>query len=206
MNSNHPQLITARLDKLRPTQITVGKREVALKRKHWNSLNKKGRTAALESHCFPAIAGPDGKFYIVDHHHFGLALIEEDVKTVSLSLLKDLSFLDLATFWRAMDFHQWVHPFDSDGVRLGFDAIPTQLSRLNDDPYRSLAGEVRRAGGYAKDAAPFCEFMWADFFRPQFSRDLLDTEFDTALKQAVQLAGAQQARYLPGWTGVIELV
>src|SRR5436305_4773273 len=31
----------------------------------------------------------------------------------------------------------------------------------SDDPYRSLAGEVRRAGGYAKEATPFSEFLWA---------------------------------------------
>jgi hypothetical protein len=35
------------------------------------------------------------------------------------------------------------------------DDIPTAFEKLRDDPYRSLAGEVRDAGGFAKSDAPF---------------------------------------------------
>ncbi len=41
--------------------------------------------------------------------------------------------------------------------------LPKTVAKLVDDPFRSLAGELRRAGGYAKDAEPFSEFLWADF-------------------------------------------
>src|SRR3974377_1798791 len=41
-----------------------------------------------------------------------------------------------------------------------------------DDPFRSLAGELRRAGGFAKDTTPFSEFLWPDFLRRQMSRKL----------------------------------
>jgi hypothetical protein len=33
------------------------------------------------------------------------------------------------------------------------------------DPYRSLAGALRRTGGFAKDTTPYSEFLWADFLR-----------------------------------------
>jgi hypothetical protein len=42
--------------------------------------------------------------------------------------------------------------------------LPKTVAGLIDDPFRSLAGELRRAGGFAKDTTPFSEFLWADFF------------------------------------------
>lgn len=69
-----------------------------------------------------------------------------------------------------MEFHQWAHPYNDKGERCGFSAIPKQLERLKDDPNRSLAAEVRKAGGYAKEAAPYTEFLWADFFRLLFRK------------------------------------
>jgi hypothetical protein len=199
-----PQLIHAKLEKLHPTQITVGKREVELKRKRWGAMGKKARIAALGSHWFPAVHGPGDRYYIVDHHHFGLALLEEEVKTVSLMLLKDLSWLELPRFWNVMDHHQWAHPYDSQGKRCGFDAIPGRLTAMHDDPYRSLAGEVRQAGGFSKDVTPFSEFLWADFFRSRINRKLIDGDFPDALRRANKLAGTQEARYLPGWCGAID--
>lgn len=199
-----PQLIDVKLDKLHPTQITVGKMEVVEKRRQWAALGKKSRLAALNSHWFPTIVGPEYKHYIVDHHHFGLALLEEDVKTVSAMVLKDLSWLDPSKFWTVMDHHQWVHPYDSKGVRQDFQAVPYHLTHLHDDPYRSLAGELRRVGGYAKDVTPFSEFLWADFFRIHIQAGLIEQEFGRALAKAKKLARTQEARYLPGWCGVIE--
>ena len=198
-----PQLISAKLEKLHPTQITVGKLEVSLKRKQWSELGKKARNEALASHWFPAILGPENRYYIVDHHHFGLALLEEDVKTVSLMLQKDLSWLDPVKFWTVMDHHQWVHPYDSNGVRSDFHSVPKRLEQLQDDPYRSLAGELRWVGGYAKDMTPFSEFLWADFFRSRITPTIIAQDFATALTKAKKLARSQDARYLPGWVGVI---
>lgn len=196
-----PQFIDVKLEKLHPTQITVGKLEVALKRKQWGLLGKKARIAALASHWFPAIFGPEGKYYIVDHHHFGLALLEEGVKTVSVTVLKDLGWLDPAKFWRVMDHHQWVHPYDSDGIRRDFHAVPYLLSHLHDDPYRSLAGELRRAGGYAKDVTPFSEFLWADFLRRRIKPRQVSRDFDAAAIKALKLAKSADADFLPGWCG-----
>jgi len=203
MTSAKPQLVKARLNKLLPTQITVGMAEVALKRQRWASLGRKARITALSDHWFPSIIGPEGRHYIVDHHHFGLALHQEGVKSVRLMILKDLSWLEPLHFWHVMDHHQWVHPYDSEGLRRDFSAVPHHLSALQDDPYRSLAGELRSAGGYAKDVTPFSEFLWADFFRSRIAPAILQKNFSKALEQAMKLARSQQARYLPGWTGVV---
>jgi len=198
-----PQWLTVKLEKLHPTQLTVGRIEVDQKRREWAKLGRRGRIEALANHWFPGVCGPDGRNYITDHHHFGLALLEEDVKRVSMLVLKDMSWLTPKAFWLAMDVHHWVHPYDQRGVRRLFTQIPRHLTHLEDDPYRSLAGEVRRAGGYAKDTEPFTEFLWADFFRSKVQAALIKKHFRRAVDEALGLARSNDARYLPGWTGVI---
>lgn len=200
-------MIPVALADLHPTQITVGAAEVAVKREQWAGLKRKARERTLAAHWFPAVKGPGERYYIVDHHHLGMALHAEEVPSVWVMQLDDLSSIQGEAFWRVMEFHRWAHPYDEKGQRQPYDAIPSQVHKLRDDPYRSLAGFVRSAGGYAKDAAPFAEFLWADFFRPLIPRKTLEKS-DTqalpvdALQQAVALARGPAARYLPGWTGV----
>jgi hypothetical protein len=198
---NDVRLIPARLDRLRPTQMTVGYREVQAKRKHWQSLSKKERKEAIATHWFPAVLGPGDEFFIVDHHHLGLALIEEGMAEARIMLLKNLSWLDEEIFWRMMEHNQWVHPYGADGRRYGYSRLPGTLAGLKDDPYRSLAGEMRVAGGYAKDATPFSEFLWADYLRPLIPPGAIRKDFGKALRDALILAHEQAARYLPGWSG-----
>jgi hypothetical protein len=199
-----PNLVVGKLSALHPTQITVGRREVVTKRREWSMLKKKERKQLLKQHWFPVVIGPKQRHYIVDHHHFGLALHEEGVKTVWLMELKDLSWLDSRQFWSAMDHWQWIHPYDADGKRRDFGALPSRLQDLRDDPYRSLAGEVRQAGGFAKDTSPYSEFLWADYFRRKVPRALLSEDFKRATDAAMKLAHEQDARYLPGWAGIIK--
>jgi hypothetical protein len=102
-----------------------------------------------------------------------------------------------------MDNHNWMHPFDDDGRRRPYKDIPKDITGLVDDPFRSLAGELRRAGGYAKDTTPFSEFIWADFLRRRMKRKLVERDFDRALVKALQLAKSADADYLPGWCGAV---
>lgn len=201
MNS-HQHLIEVDIASLRPTQITVGIAEVAKKRAEWHALGKKDRNKRLKQQWFPSVLGPKGRYYITDHHHLGLALLEEGIESAWVTVQRDYSWLDPDRFWRVMDFHQLTHPYDENGNRLEYSAIPKDITQLRNDPYRSLAGFVRVAGGYAKDSAPFTEFLWADFFRPQISVDLINQSPKQAVEQAVGLARGSEARYLPGWTGV----
>ena len=194
-------LITVKLDELRPTQITVGFREVNAKRAHWNTLDKKGRAAAIDTHWFPAVLGPKSRYYVVDHHHLGRAWLEESVESVRVTVLKDLSWLEPTIFWRMMEHNQWVHPFDAAGERCEFDQLPKQLLGLADDPYRSLAGELRTSGGFAKDTTPFSEFLWADFLRRKISRKTVEDNFAKAMEKALEFAKGDGAVYLPGWCG-----
>jgi hypothetical protein len=200
--TTHHHFVEAGLLDLRPTQMTAGFAEVALKRREWAALSKKARKQLLQSHWFPSVLGPRGRSYIVDHHHLGLALHEEGVESVKLMVLEDLSYLAPAVFWRVMEQRAWVHPFDSSGKRCPCTDIPTSITALQDDPYRSLAGMLRSAGGFAKDTSPFAEFLWADYLRPLITRAQIRKNMALALREAQGLARSPLARYLPGWSGV----
>lgn len=186
---------------LRPTQMTVGYAEVLLKRQQWRALNASARRDFLVEHPLPAVVGPKGRHYVVDHHHLGRALLEEGVANVWLVVWADLSALAKDEFWIVLDHRQWVHPYDEHGRRQSFSNIPKNLISLADDPYRSLAAAVRMAGGFPKEQTPFAEFLWADFFRRRVPAKLLRDAPDSALASALQLAHDQAAMHLPGWAG-----
>ena len=200
MHPLHHHVIKANLNEIRPTQVSIGYVEVIKKRAEWRELTKKQKSTLLDEHWFPSIIGPKSQYYIIDHHHLGMALHQERQVEVNLTVLKDLSWLDKNTFWRVMEFHQWVHPYDERGQRVAFNDIPKSVAKLRDDPYRSLAGLVRDEGGFAKDLTPFSEFLWADFFRTKISKKAI-SNLNEALTSAVKFAKTKEASYLPGWAG-----
>ncbi|HXP97537.1 MAG TPA: ParB-like protein [Telmatospirillum sp.] len=190
---------------LRPTQITVGLREVDAKRAAWRKKDKDGEKGGtfLGQHMIPVILGPKNRYYVIDHHHLVRALHDEGVKEVLVTVIANLGRLDADAFWFVLDNRSWMHPFDDQGRRRGYDDIPKSIGDLIDDPYRSLAGELRRQGGFAKDTAPFSEFLWADFFRRKIKRKAIETNFEDTLEQALTLAKSEDADYLPGWCGPV---
>ncbi len=167
-----PVLHTVPIIELRPTQITVGMREVLGKQKSWQQQEAKKRAEFLGRHMIPVIRGPKDRLYVLDHHHLSLALHNEGVENVLVSSVVDLRMLSKEEFWVYLDNRCWVHPYDASGRRRDFEDIPGKISGLKDDPFRSVAGELRRIGGFAKDITPFSEFLWADFMRRRISRSL----------------------------------
>jgi hypothetical protein len=204
MTVREPILVPVTIDDLRPTQITVGMREVEEKRKRWRETEARKGGKFLGKHMIPAILGPKKRHYVIDHHHLARALHDEGVKEVAVTVVADLSKLDGDAFWVVMDNRSWMHPFDDTGERRHYQDIPKSITEMVDDPFRSLAGELRRSGGYAKDTTPFSEFLWADFLRRRMKRKLVAHDFDTAIEKALQLAKSMDADYLPGWCGPVE--
>jgi len=187
------------INNLRPTQLTVGMLEVAEKKKHLMSLAPKDQQAFMQAHPIPAVLGPGGNLYITDHHHLGRAALEAGVTVGYFEVEADLSDHHIDDFWKAMDKNLWVHPLDEHGVRHYYTTIPEHLDKLVDDPYRSLAGYVRDAGGYEKTPTAFAEFVWADFFRRAIPVEDLKTDFAAAVRTAVPLAHEKLAAGLPGY-------
>lgn len=201
-NTREPILQPVPILSLRPTQMTVGMREVNEKRKRWRAHKSKRKQAELlGKHMIPVVLGPDKQHYVVDHHHLARALHEEGVKDVLVSVIADLTMVDKAAFWNVLDHRRWAYPYDAKGERRHFRDIPKSITGLKDDPFRSVAGEIRRAGGYAKDTTPFSEFLWADLFRRRMSRKDVENDFARAVEKALAIAKSKDAIYLPGWCG-----
>ena len=187
------------IHRLRPTQITVGLIEVADKRSMLEALKKHAQRDFLEEHPIPAVWGPDGKLYITDHHHLGRAASEASIDSGFFLVEDDFSKLPIAQFWPKMSAAHWAHPIDEQGRRRPFTEIPDHLEKLRDDPYRSLACFVRNAGGFDKTPTAYAEFLWADFFRSRVMIGPTRADFDSAVKQALVLAGSDAAAHLPGY-------
>lgn len=184
---------------LLPTQLTVGMIEVRVKAKHLASLKPKELQQYLADHAMPVVTGPGGKQYITDHHHLARAALDAGIDNAFFSQEADLSSCRAEEFWREMDRNLWVHPLDENGVRHHYSLIPTDLKKLIDDVYRSLAAFVRNAGGYDKTPLPFAEFVWADFFRRNIAIEDVRANFDAAVETAIPLARSQRASRLPGY-------
>jgi hypothetical protein len=208
------------IDAMRPTQCAVGYIEVNLKMQELRERAQKNGNLEkyLKGHPIPAVLGPDGRMYLTDHHHMGLALVKlatewdagdnpaasNPFRACCFQIVKDLSGrydLTMMQFFAKMEAHHLSHPFDGQGQRVS--SIPKYLSDLVDDPYRSLAGLARKAGAYDKVDLPFTEFKWADYLRGKVSIALIRKEsLAQAIHAAVILAHQPAAAALPGFHGV----
>jgi hypothetical protein len=198
-----PLLKTVKIADLRPTQITVGMQEVREKQKRWREKHGKDAAKFLGIHMIPVILGAKDRHYVIDHHHLARALHEEGVEDILTTVVADLSSLDKDAFWFNLDNRSWMHPYDDEGKRCDYTDVPKSIDDLRDDRFRSLAGGLRRVGGFAKDTTPFSEFLWADFLRLRIKRKLVEDDYEQAMKKALVLAKSMEASYLPGWCGPV---
>jgi hypothetical protein len=196
-----PKVREILVNELRPTQITVGMIEVEEKQRRILELRCYGHHLAryIADHAVPTVAGHDGRYFLVDHHHLGRALWEARIETGTFAVIDDLSALEEGAFWREMERQHWVHPYDEAGRKRDFTEIPHHLKLLRDDPYRSLSAYVRNAGGYEKTPGPFAEFRWADYFRKRIEPAALAKQFEAAVQQGIALARHAAAAHLPGY-------
>ncbi len=201
MSRREPVLNPVPIDELRPTQVTVGVREIDEKRRAWREKTGSDEAKYLGRHMIPVIRGPKDRHFVLDHHHLCRALMAEGVKEVLVNVVADLRALRGVEFWTYLDHRAWCHPYDRQGERVAYDRIPKRLADMPDDPYRSLAGELRRAGGFAKDVTPFSEFIWANYLRARVKRKVLDDDFSAAMVRALKLAKSADASFMPGWCG-----
>jgi hypothetical protein len=183
------------IDDLRPTQQSLGLREVQLKREKWLSRTQPEREESLQRQTVPVVAAPGGEFYLLDGHHLVRMLWEEGVPRVPVRMMADLSALPLADFWLELRARGWLQS------GYGTAPLPRHISDLTDDPFRSLAGELRRRGGFQKDHTPFSEFSWGDYLRRHIDADELAQDFEWAVARALELAALPEASFLPGWCG-----
>lgn len=140
--------------------------------------------------------------YVVDRNHLARALLREGYKTAPMEIEADFRDFTYEAFLEKMYKFGYLHPHDENGRLISLTDTPRRIIDLQDDPYRSLAGFVRRAGGFDKDKTPFAEFQWADYFRATIKRKCVVNDFKKAVKNAIELAQLPEACELPGYKGM----
>lgn len=193
--------ITVPIESLRPTQVAVGMRAVAAKRKQLAARKRRKIGRYLERRPIPAVYGPGQELYIVDHHHLSVALLQSRVANAFVRIIDDYSDLTPRQFWSTMEKQGLVYPFDETGSRVSLSRMPCDIDSLKADVYRDLAWSVREAGGFKKTRAPYSEFRWAEFFRTTIPKRLVIDCYEEAVSLGRKLARSAAAAGLPGYVG-----
>jgi hypothetical protein len=184
---------------LKPTQFSLGMKEVEKKAHKLKHMSSKELDEYLEAHPVPVVVSPTQELYLVDHHHLARASWEAGVRKLVTKVQADLSHLNKDEFWKILVDSHWAYLYDQFGNGPHApDKLPDDVRCLADDPYRSLAWAVREEGGYEKTHHPFAEFKWAAFFREKISFGHGEHEFRDALKRALDLCRSHHVVHLPG--------
>ena len=130
MSLREPILEPVAIADLRPTQMTVGIREVEEKRKRWHDESKKKEDEFLGKHMIPVVLGPKDRHYVIDHHHLARALHEEGVKNILVTVVKNLRTLEPDSFWFVLDNYSWMHPYDDEGRLRPYKDLPKTVAEL----------------------------------------------------------------------------
>ncbi len=188
---------------LKPTQFAVGMLEVDEKIKQVQRYTKKELKEYIRETPVPVVRGPEGNLYVVDRHHFLCICYHIGIKKVPINIIKDFteSKMTHSQFWKWMLKSRSAYPYCQFGEGPRDQLyLPRDIRGLADDPYRSLAWFVRKAGAFENSEKNFAEFTWANFFR---KKKLLERHgmagFEKALMKAVILAQSPEAEKLPGY-------
>src|SRR5215472_17181947 len=112
-DTREPKVHPVPILELRPTQMTVGLREVKEKRKRFREQKVKKQRETIGHHMIPVVLGPDKRFYVVDHHHLARTLHDEGIADILVTVIGDLTMVDRDVFWGVMDKKRWVYPYDA---------------------------------------------------------------------------------------------
>lgn len=181
--------------------MVVGMRSVTRKlhklEKH--ASKRKRIDKVLLNRPIPAVYGPGGGLFIVDHHHFGMALCLAELERAYVRIIADASDVTRSTFWKQMEADGRLYLYDEFGERIPPSLLPRSLTQLRHDPYRDLAWDVREADGFRKVSQPYAEFHWANFFRNRIELSTIRRDPKAAMRRALKLCQSREAARLPGY-------
>jgi hypothetical protein len=195
------ELILENVLNLKPTQAVVGMKSVKVKTKMFEDTSRSERHEYLQENPVPVIKGPNQELYMIDHHHLSRSLYDSDHRKIYVQIVRDWSDLSLSDFWEKMDKAGFAYLLDTAGNKITPAELPTSITDLKDDPFRSLAYFARKQGAYEKSTTPFAEFKWAAYYRSHFSEKDLEKDWLGTLNKALDLSFTQDAANLPGYKG-----
>jgi hypothetical protein len=192
---------------LHPTQFAVGYREIERRTEKLIEKSDKKILEYMKHHAAKIVVGPNGEPYIVDSHHLACIIVRiGKSKTIYAVVEANLGNLPVDSFWNEMVKMKWAYLYDENGRGpLDPKNLPKTIKDLKDDPFRSLAWEVRERGGFKKTDDPFAEFQWADFFRNKISLKGANENMDQLIYDAMELCHTSSASKLPGYSDIDEI-
>lgn len=186
---------------LKPTQAVVGMKSVEVKTRMFERTSKEERREYLHENPVPVVKGPNQELYMIDHHHMSRSLHDSDHSKIYVEVVRDWSDLSISEFWEKMDKAGFAYLLDTEGKKITYADLPTSVTELKDDPFRSLAYFARKQGAYEKSSTPFAEFKWAAYYRTYFTSEDLEKDWLGTLNKALDLSFTQEAAKLPGYKG-----
>jgi hypothetical protein len=168
----------ALIEQLRPTQPEVGMREVERKTEKVEKARERGDEYLEElkrEKIVPVVIGPDGGFYLVDHHHSTLAFQNAGEKKVYIQIIANWSDLSqgkpseirLRSFWNKMiaECKAWTRRENGTEVDPMGPGWPRRLDDCGDSPLRALVSELIDDELLEKKAVNFFEFQVAEILK-----------------------------------------
>lgn len=190
---------------LRPLQGAIGMAEVQDKADRIAAKpNKEWRE--LQEDPVKVVRGSGGALFITDHHHGADAWRLAGHPSVLCQIVERPAFTTDAAFWSGLVADRLVHLADADGRPVTHDQLPVNLAAMPDDPYRSLAWRLRKAGGFCRSAMKekeFAEFVWADWMRtrPELPPAAVRAGAAEVLPASLALARSAAAKDVDGYVG-----
>ena len=163
---------------LRPTQPEIGKYEIHLKRKKYakklkgaDHYQQKLEAMKVESTA-PVIIGPDGNYYLLDHHHTALTLHEMGEKEMYVKVESNWTSLGkgqsmekrMVLFWKQLEERNLCYLKSAEGVMMDplSAAFPKNLLECGDNKLRSLVYLLIKDGTIVKTGIKYDEFYKAE--------------------------------------------
>ncbi|MBR8827121.1 MAG: hypothetical protein DSM107014_04315 [Gomphosphaeria aponina SAG 52.96 = DSM 107014] len=162
---------------LHPTQAHVGMYQVNYT-VAWLKLIEDGKSQKfasieelLKQKVVPVVIGPEGKLYLVDHHHLLRAIwnyYQGNPNTkVYIKYLQNWE--DKPDFWAAMQTNNYTY-LETRGKEIQPSELPNSIGDLTDDPYRAAVGMAMQWGLFKQpegEAKYFYELKWGDCLQKQ---------------------------------------
>jgi len=203
---------------IQPTQFQFGKPSVDNRIKKFKKKKSlKDLNQYLAKKPIPFIEGPFSKKWIIDRHHFSLALIKSKsffltkkfelknimvaFQKVQLKTSRPIYKMTMAEFESELLKRKMIYPY-KNGKLMPIEHLPAKIEDLTVDYSRGLSWLVRKSGAYQKTSIPFAEFYWAKYLKSNLDIEQQVYTRNT-LKKAIRLAliENEETRELPGFNG-----
>jgi hypothetical protein len=202
--SDRAALLEVAVAELQPTQLCVGLAEVRSRQVDFSQESAQERRRYLGRKPVPLVRNPEGQLWMVDRHHRLRALVEMEPEARAFGyVVHESSASSRVAVLAELEQRGWLYLYDGRGQGpLAPTDLPTRLSGLQDDPYRSLVWKLKKESLIeAAPLIPFHEFRWGAWLRTRSLPPFTSSQLEPARPAARALVRSAAASALAGWKG-----